>query len=84
MSQRFVIESNGIWENGRQLSWGEVCDTLNKLDSLCDEQLDEYEYIMDLERENQFLKEKIVGISALVVKINDYLHDINSIIELRR
>lgn len=84
MTERFVIESNGIWDNGKQLSWGELCDTLNMLDALCDEQLDEYEYIMDLERENQFLKEKIVGISALVVKINDYLHDINSIIELRR
>jgi len=48
MSKRFVIESNGIWDDGKQLSWTELCDILNKLDELCDEKLDEYEYITEI------------------------------------
>lgn len=83
MSERFVIESNGIWDDGKQLSWGELCDTLNNLDKLCDDKLDEYEYITELEKENQTLKEKIVGVSVLLYRINEYMEDIDLIIKWR-
>lgn len=29
--KRFCIESNGIWDNNKQLSWGELCNVLNEL-----------------------------------------------------
>ena len=30
-NERFVIEIYGIWDNGKQLTWEELCDLINKL-----------------------------------------------------
>ena len=48
MSERFYIESNGIWDTSRnkKLSWRELCDTLNELAE---------------EKENNELKGKIIN-----------------------
>ena len=29
-NERFVIEIYGIWDNGKQLTWEELCDLINK------------------------------------------------------
>jgi len=78
--QRFVIESNGIWDNGKLLSWGELCEVLNQLDNLANNQLNEYEYIVKIEYENQLLKEKLISVSVLLVKIYEHLGDMKTII----
>lgn len=41
------------------------------------------EYIQALEKENQMLKEKIVGISALLYRMNEYMEDMDLIIKWR-
>jgi len=89
MTDRFIIDCYGIidtWNStGKceddKLSWSELCDTLNELDDLCSEKFDEYEYIIKLKKENDLLKEKIIGISELLTKIEDYNHDIRLIID---
>ena len=77
---RFKID-NGIWENGKLLSWSELCDILNHLDKLADENLDEYEYIVGLKKENEILKLKLDGIQTLLVRIKDYISDIELLME---
>ena len=77
---RFKIDK-GIWENGKLLSWSELCDTLNHLDKLADENLDEYEYIVGLKKENEILKLKFYGVQTLLVRIKDYIEDIELVIE---
>lgn len=54
--------------------------TENKIRSNCEYCNDE-EYIQALEKENQMLKEKIVGISALLYRMNEYMEDIDLIIK---
>ena len=77
---RFEID-HGIWENGKMLSWMELCDTLNHLDQLADENLDEYEYIVSLKKENDSLKFKLESVQLLLEKVKDYIDDIESLIE---
>lgn len=89
MSERFYIDCYGIidtWKrpNGDcsdKLSWSELCDTLNTLDEIADDKLDNYEYVTKLEKENLMLREKIVAIEALLLKINNYMDDIKLIID---
>lgn len=84
MSERFIIDCYGIidtWNtpNGDckdKLSWRELCDTLNTLDKIADDKLDNYEYVTKLEKENLMLRKKIVAIEALLLKINNYMDDI--------
>lgn len=89
MSERFIIDCYGIidtWKrpNGDcrdKLSWSELCDTLNELDRIAEDKLDNYEYVTRLEKENLLLKEKIMRISDLLLKVKDYTDDIEVIIE---
>lgn len=66
-----------------------LCDLLNEL-SEENEQLkqknkklnhfvDEYRYITELEEENQILKNEIVAIVGLCIKMEDYINDIKII-----
>ena len=88
MSERFYIDCNGIIDKWKTpngdcrdiLSWAELCDTLNELDKIADDKLENYEYVTRLEKENLLLKEKLVTISMLLYKIKDYAHDIDLII----
>ena len=74
MSERFIIDCYGVidtWKrpNGDcrdKLSWSELCDTLNELDNMADDKFDNYEYVVKLEKENLFLKKKLMGISSVV------------------
>ncbi len=50
---------------------------------IADDKLDNYEYVTRLEKENLLLKEKIMSISALLLKVKDYTDDIELIIETR-
>lgn len=89
MSERFIIDCYGIidtWNtpNGDcrdKMSWSELCDTLNKLDEIADDKLENYEYVTKLEKENLLLKEKIIAISALLKNMEHQMYDINLIIE---
>ena len=89
-NKRFFIECNGIidkWKSTNKgncedrLSWSELCDTLNQLDKLADENLDEYKLIVELESEVQNLKLKLVGLGAFVVKMKKDLEDMGVIID---
>lgn len=89
-NKRFSIECNGIIGNWKstnkgncedKLSWSELCDTLNQLDKLADENLDEYKLIVELESEVQHLKLKLVGLGAFVVKMKKDLEDMGVIID---
>ena len=89
-NKRFIIECNGIIDNWKttnkgtcedRLSWSELCDTLNQLDKLADENLDEYKLIVELESEVQNLKLKLVGLGAFVVKMKKDLEDMGVIID---
>ena len=31
VNERFIIETYGIWDNCKQLTWEELCDLINKL-----------------------------------------------------
>lgn len=67
--ERFIIDCYGIIDTWREtnngtcendkLTWSELCDTLNRLNSLCSENLDEYKYITDLEWEVEYLKNEL-------------------------
>lgn len=89
MSERFIIDCYGIidtWNRSNgdcrdKLSWEELCNTLNKLDEIADDKLENYEYVTKLEKENLLLKEKIIAISALLKNMEHQMYDINLIIE---
>lgn len=51
----------------------------DKLNHLVDKKFDEYEYIVELEEENQILKNEIVAIVGLCIKMEDYINDIKII-----
>lgn len=88
--ERFIIDCYGIIDTWRKtntgkceddrLSWTDLCDTLNSLNHMCDEELDEYKYIVELEEENQKLKLKLVSISAFIVKARQNMQDIDEVI----
>ena len=87
-SDRFIIDCYGIVDTWRsngtcdaKLSWAELCDTLNRLDYLVNDQLDEYKHITELEYENQVLKQRLASASDLLVKFYDSLDDMKMIID---
>lgn len=91
-NKRFIIECNGIIDNWKttnkgtcedRLSWSELCDTLNQLDKLADENLDEYKLIVELESEIQHLKVKLSDLDRFVVKMKKDLENMESIIDER-
>ena len=62
MSKRFIIESDGIHDKCRGnkcLDLWELYNTLNALDNIASKNLDEYEYIMGLEKEINELKRRL-------------------------
>lgn len=78
MSQRFIIDCYGIIDTYKSntgvceddvLSWRELCDTLNELDEWCNENLDEYEYIVKLKNKNKLLNEKLQEYETVLDKI---------------
>jgi len=84
VNERFIIESNGIWDNGKQLTWKELCDVLNKLYEenellKSDETIDSS--ILELKKENDCLKFKLESTKELLQKVKDYFNDIEMIID---
>ena len=91
MTDRFIIDCYGIidtWNcpNGDcrdKMSWSELCKTLNELDKIADDKLENYEYVTKLEKENLRLKEQLLAISSLSYKIKDYLHDMDLVLDVK-
>lgn len=82
--KRFWIESNGIWDNGKQLTWKELCETLNEIYEenkllKSDESIDIS--ILELKKENESLKFKLESTKELLQRVNDYFDGIGVIID---
>lgn len=82
MSKRFIIDCYGIidtWKSNTgicekdRLSWEELCNTLNELDKIADDKLDNYEYATRLEKENQELRNALVMLHPLLVGMSNDL-----------
>lgn len=88
MSDRFFIDCNGIIDNWKRtngdcsdrLTWSEICDTLNELDDIAENSLDEYKLIVELQDENQRLKLKLTAVQELLQRIKDYQEDMELIL----
>lgn len=88
MSDRFFIDCNGIIDNWKRtnkdcsdiLTWSEICDTLNELDDIAENSLDEYKLIVKLQDENQKLKLKLTAVQELLQRIKDYQEDMELIL----
>lgn len=81
--KRFWIEDNGIWDNGKKLTWGELCDVLNELDEeneLLKSDKTIGPHIVELKKENECLKFKLESTKELLQKVKDYCDDIGMII----
>lgn len=81
--KRFWIEDNGIWDNGKKLTWRELRDVLNDLNTeneilKSDETIDSH--ILELKKENECLKFKLESTKELLKKVKDYCEDIETII----
>ena len=83
MSDRFIIDCYGIldtWKgNGDcrdKLSWSELCDTLNELDELCDENLDEYKLIIHLKNEVKDLEYNLEKYRDKIRQLDELLMDV--------
>ena len=62
MSDRFYIEDDGVCDrnkDGKRLPLWELCVVLNALHYIADKNVDEYEYILKLERENELLRKGV-------------------------
>lgn len=87
MSERFFIDCYGIIDRWNRpngdcndvMTWAELCDTLNELDKIADDKLDNYEYTTKLEKENLRLKNQIYGIRGLIEVMENYIEDIKTI-----
>ena len=84
VNERFILESNCICDNGKQLTWKELCDVLNKLYEenellKSDETIDSS--ILELKKENDCLKFKLESTKELLQKVKDYFNDIEMIID---
>ena len=82
VNERFILERNGICDNGKQLTWKELCDVLNKLYEenellKSDETIDSS--ILELKKENDCLKFKLESTKELLQKVKDYFNDIEMI-----
>ena len=84
VDKRFFIETNGICDNGKQLTWEELCDVLNKLyeeNELLKSDATIDSTILELKKENECLKFKLESTKDLLQKIKDYCDDIGMIID---
>ena len=85
-NKRFVINNNGIWDNGKQLNWGELRDVLNELyeENVILKQADNLNQcgaeVIRLRKENEYLNSKVDCIKSLLKRVNCYIHDIELII----
>ena len=82
--KRFFIETNGIWDNGKQLSLEDICDILNKVyeeNELLKSDATIDSSILELKKENECLKFKLESTKDLLQKVNDYCDDIGMIID---
>ena len=82
--KRFFIETNGIWDNDKQLTWEELCDVLNKLyeeNELLKSDATIDSIIHELKKENECLKFKLESTKDLLQKVKDYCDDIGMIID---
>ncbi|MBQ2654272.1 MAG: hypothetical protein IJF83_11995 [Methanobrevibacter sp.] len=82
--KRLFIETNGIWDNGKQLSLEELCDILNKLyekNELLKSAANIDSSILELKKENECLKFKLESTKDLLQKVKDYCDDIGMIID---
>ena len=83
-NKKFFIESNSIWYNGKQLSWGDLCNVLNELYEenellKSDESIDSS--ILELKKENESLKFKLESTKSLLQRVKDYFDDMELIID---
>lgn len=71
-NERFYIEANGIWDgfrNNKQLTWGELCDTLNELYEAVDIDKQKLQAeLNDIKQENKELKWILEDISQIISK----------------
>lgn len=82
--KRFLIETNGIWDNGKQLTWEDLCNILNKLyeeNELLKSDTTIDSSILELKKENKCLKFKLESTKDLLQKVKDYCDDIGMIID---
>jgi len=81
-----MIKNNGIWDNGKQLTWGELRDVLNELheENMILKQADtlnKYEAdVKRLKKDNKCLKFKLDSAKSLLKRMKDYIYDIELII----
>lgn len=71
-NERFIIETYGIWDNGKQLTWEELCDLINKLyeeNKLLKSVETIDSIIYELKIENNSLKFKLKSTKKLLQKI---------------
>ena len=86
-NKRFVIEGNAIWDNGKQLTWGDLRDVLNELyeENTTLKQLDNLTYcqkeVVRLKKENERLNFKLDSTKSLLKRVKCYFHDIELIID---
>ena len=86
--ERFYIDCYGVidkWKKGegceQKLTWLELADTLNQLNNLAKENLDEYKYIVEIEHENNELKKKLEDIEYWLYKQEENTEKIKEIIK---
>ena len=91
MNDRFIIDCYGIidtWNStgkcSDKLTWAELCDTLNELNNIADDKLDNYEYVTRLEKENNMLKNKLFSITGITTRVKQELEDIDLIIQYNK
>ena len=83
-NERFIIETYGIQDNGKELTWEELCDLINKLyeeNKLLKSVKTIDSIISELKIENDCLKFKLESTKKLLQKIKDYCDDIGMIID---
>lgn len=81
---RFLIEANGIWDNGKRLTWEELCNVLNELyeeNELLKSDENTDTSILELKKENESLKFKLESTKELLQRVKDYFDDIGLIID---
>ena len=89
--KRFYIECNGIIDSWKltntgndckdRLSWDELCETLNQLDKLANINLNEYQFIVELEDENKELKKQLEKLRKMSIEMRYRLKDMIKVID---
>ena len=83
-NERFIIETYGIQDNGKQLTQEELCDLINKLyeeNKLLKSVETIDSIISELKLENNRMAFKLESTKKLLQKIKDYCDDIGMIID---